>query len=241
MNLQKTIIGIHAASETIAVNINNIQSCLMDKDYKNSPRLLNLYKKLSTNKISIKLVSQKYLYKINNETQGVVLFIKNYIKFDEQNIFKKDRSIIIILDSVTDPQNLGSILRTCWLLKVDGIIVPKKRTANLTPTACKIASGGAEHVPINKVTNIGPEILKLKEYGYWVYALDNKKEYKSLWDVKFDKKIALIAGSEGSGIRAKIMEKSDQVIRIPQINNHASLNVAASLAISLAEVNRQQT
>ena len=241
MNLQKTIIGIHAVAETININIKNIQSGLIDKDYKNSPRLLNIYKKLLTNKIPIKLVSQKHLHKISGETQGVVLFIKNYIKFDEQNILKKDRSIIVILDEVTDPQNLGSILRTCWLLNVDGIIVPKKRTATLTPTACKIASGGAEHVPINRVTNIGSEILKLKEHGYWIYALDNKKEYKSIWNVNFDKKVALIAGSENSGIRAKIMEKSDQLIRIPQVNNYASLNVAASLAISLAEVNRQQT
>lgn len=241
MEGKKAIIGVHASLEALSVYPKNIILCKLSSDYKNKPRLLDIQKKILSNKIPIEYVSASSLNKINSDTGGVVLFIKNHLEFDDRKICSRKSAKVIVLDGVTDPQNLGSILRTSWLFSVDGIIVPQDGSSYLTSVVYKVAAGGATHVPVCRVSNIGQEILKLKDCGFWVYALDNKTDCMSLWDVSFDKKVVLVVGSEGKGVRAGVLKKSDQVVKIPQVNSYASFNASVSLAIGLAEVNRQLT
>ncbi len=241
MKDKKIIVGVHAAFEALSVYPENIILCKLSSDYKSKPRLLDIQKKILLNKIPIEYVASSSLNKINSDTDGVILFIKTHLEFNDRKIYSKESAKVVILDGITDPQNLGSILRTSWLFGVDGIIVPKDGSSSLTSVVYKVASGGATHVPVCRVSNIGQEILKLKDCGFWVYAFDNKTDCMSLWDVNFDKKVALVVGSEGKGIRSGVLKKSDQIIQIPQINSYASFNASVSLAIGLAEINRQLT
>ena len=241
MKNKKIIVGLHACEEALNVYPKNVILCKLSSDYKSKPRLLNIQKKVLSNKIPIEYVSSSSLDKINADTGGVALFIKNHLEFDDRKIYFKNSGKVVILDGITDPQNLGSILRTSWLFGVDGVVVPRDGSSSLTPVVYKVAAGGATHVPVCRVSNIGQEVLKLKESDFWIYALDNKEGSSSLWGVNFARKVALIIGSEGKGIRNGVLKKSDQVVKIPQVNSYASFNASVSLAIGLAEVNRQLT
>ena len=228
----KYIVGIHSCLEAIKANYENIECAFASKSFKNI-KILNFIK---TKKINLKFVESGFLKKIYPESQGVALKIKKDLEFNESKIYVKDRSIIVVLDGITDPQNLGAMLRTCWLLDVDGVILSKHRSCSLNPTVYKVASGGASYVPVMKTSSIGKEIFNLKGKGYFVYALENKKGSESIREINFHKKVVLIVGSEGDGIREGILKKSDKIIMIPQKESQASLNASVSLAIALNEV-----
>lgn len=145
----------------------------------------------------------------------------------------------IFLDGVEDPHNLGAIVRTAWLMKTSEIFISEKNSVKMTPTACKVASGGAEHVPVEEVHFLS-EMKRLKEKGFWIYGFSEKTQ-KSLYDVKFSEKVAFVFGSEEKGIRSPVLNECDELLCIPQVHAEASYNVSVSVAVALAEFNRQMT
>ena len=234
---QRQIIGRHACKEALKLHCHDIKQAHIVKEWENFPALKEIHNLLLSFKIPILYKSSQQIIKTS---QGIVLFCDSYPLWNLQKLKEKRQAVIVAIDSLKDPQNLGSLLRSSWLLGADGILLCKHHSVSLTPTVHKIASGGAEHVPVKIVTNLSHELLKLKEVGFWIYGLEVAKEkaLKPLWDESFPQKSVLLAGSEQKGLRKQIKKTCDQILTIPQVCKDHSLNVSISLAIALYELSR---
>jgi 23S rRNA (guanosine2251-2'-O)-methyltransferase len=150
-----------------------------------------------------------------------------------------DRSLILVLDGVQDPHNLGACLRSADATGVDAVIIPKDRAVKLNPTVRKVAAGGAETVPVLEVTNISRCLQDLKSAGVWVYGTSGEAE-AVIYDFKFDSAVALVMGSEGDGLRRLTSEQCDHLIKLPMLGAVESLNVSVATGICLYEVLRSR-
>lgn len=176
-------------------------------------------------------------------SQGVFALVGefDYVEFEEliARVSQKKNSILVFLDSVTDPQNLGSILRSAAFFGVDGLITMDRRAAPLTATALKISSGGFLHVPVAQVGNLVQALEKAKEKGFWIYGL-SEHATQDLPKVEFTTPVALVIGNEEKGMRPLVEKTCDQVLRLPAQGPQLSLNAAVAAAISLALVRHGQ-
>src|SRR5690554_4579069 len=181
---------------------------------------------------------------ISHAHQGVIAIASAHTYVEVVDILnrakqKGEDGFIIILDEITDPHNLGSILRTSDACGVHGVIIPKRRAVGLTPVVAKSSAGAIEYIPVAKVTNIAQTIDHLKEEGYWIAGADMEgKDYYYQADLKGP--IAIVIGSEGKGLGRLIREKCDFLLKIPMKGEVSSLNAAVAGAILLYEVRRQR-
>ena len=148
-------------------------------------------------------------------------------------------AFLLVLDGVTDPQNLGALVRSAHALGAHGVVVPKDRAAGITPSAFKAAAGALEHCPVARVTNLARALDQMKERGIWTVALAADAE-RELGSLDLTTPTALVLGSEGSGVRPLVRKTCDHVARIPMSGKVGSLNVAAAGAVALYEVARQR-
>jgi len=184
----------------------------------------------------------KKLYGGEKASQGIVLKTTDFDRPALQQFMKNekedDKSVLLALDQITDPQNIGSIMRSCALFNCKGIIVAKDNAPDLTPSLYKAASGAAEIVNYFRVTNLKRSISELKKYGYWAYGFDSSEDSKSS-NINFTKKSILVFGSEGKGMRDLVKKECDEIIKINmQQNKHYqidSLNVSNAATIALYE------
>lgn len=160
-----------------------------------------------------------------------------YADFDDV-IARAKTHFVLILDGITDPQNLGAILRVADGFGVDLVVIPEHDSAGLTPAAVKASAGASEWVPVSQVTNLARTIDALKKSGYWVYAAAANGDRPD--QIDFGGKVALVLGSEGKGIRRNVLEHCDRVVTIPMKGRLESLNVATAAAVLCYEVARQQ-
>jgi len=149
-----------------------------------------------------------------------------------------ESSLVLVLDEITDPQNLGAILRSADQFAVSLVIIPERRSAQANSTVVKVSSGAAQYVPMAVVTNLNREIENLKGNGFWVYGADmaGKETYKTV----FPKRTVLVMGSEGKGMRDLTKTLCDGIVSIPTSGHIDSLNVSVAAGILLYEVRRQQ-
>ena len=147
--------------------------------------------------------------------------------------------LLLVLDGVTDPHNLGACLRSADAAGVDAVIVPKDKAAGLTPVTRKIACGAAETVPFVQVTNLRRTLEALKSRGVWLYGAAGNSE-KSLYDNDLRSNLALVLGAEGSGLRRLTRETCDELVHLPMAGAVSSLNVSVAAGICLFEVVRQR-
>lgn len=143
--------------------------------------------------------------------------------------------LIVIVDEVTDPHNLGAIIRTAHCLGANGIVIPARRATEVTGTVLKASAGAARYLPVARETNVVPVIEQLKRHGYWIYAAEVGAE-KVLEDMDFRGQVAIIVGGEGKGIRRLVREKADFLFSIPMVGKINSLNVSVATGIVLFKV-----
>ena len=169
---------------------------------------------------------------------GVVAEVSEtaYADFEEV-IEKEETSFVLILDSITDPQNFGAILRVADGFGVDLVVIPQHDSVGLTPVAVKASAGASEWVQVAQVTNLSRAIETLKKGGYWIYAAAENGERPDAID--FTGKVALVVGNEGKGIRRNVLEHCDRTVTIPMSGHVESFNVATAAAILCYEVRRQ--
>ncbi len=153
---------------------------------------------------------------------------------------KEGHHVLLMLDEVQDPANLGSILRAAECLGAAGVLLAKDRSVSITSTVEKASAGASSHLPVARVVNLVRAIEAFKGSGFWVYAADSNAQ-ESCYSVDLTGKIVLVLGSEGRGLRRLVKERCDKSIHIPMAGKIASLNVAQTAAILLAEVFRQST
>ena len=176
--------------------------------------------------------------------QGVVAAVTDFTYCDVQDIIDGARAkgkslLIVLLDGITDPHNLGAIIRSAECFGASGIVIPKHRSVSVNDTVVKVASGATEYMPIAKVTNINDVIRTLKEQNVWVYATDfDGKDPKT---VNLSGDVAIVIGSEGEGIHRLTKELCDDVLTIPQYGKVNSLNASVAAGVVLYEAVRQLT
>lgn len=169
---------------------------------------------------------------------GVVAEISatGYSDFDDV-IAAEATAFVLILDSITDPQNFGAILRVADGFGVDLVVIPEHDSVGLTPVAVKASAGASEWVPVAQVTNLARAIEALKKLGYWIYGAAAGGDHPGTID--FRGKVALVVGSEGKGIRRNVIEHCDRTVTIPMQGHIESFNVATAAAVLCYEVSRQ--
>ncbi len=190
-------------------------------------------------------VDRAMLDKLSNggNHQGVVAAVTDFSYCEVQDIINSARTkgeplLIVLLDSITDPHNLGAIIRSAECFGAHGIVIPKHRSVSVNDTVVKVACGATEYMPIAKVTNINDVIRELKEQNIWVYATDfDGKAPKS---VNLSGDIAIVIGSEGEGIHRLTKQLCDDTLTIPQFGQVNSLNASVAAGIVLYEVVRQR-
>ncbi|WP_175548439.1 23S rRNA (guanosine(2251)-2'-O)-methyltransferase RlmB [Lutispora thermophila] len=195
--------------------------------------------------ILIKEVDKAKLDKMSKTKshQGVIASAALYKYYEVDDILdiakeKGEDPFIVILDEITDPQNLGSILRSCDAAGVHGVIIPKRRAASLTPIIGKISAGAVEYVPVAKITNINQTMSYLKEKGLWIAGADASGE--TYYEKDLTGPLALVVGSEGKGLGRIVKENCDFIVGIPMSGNISSLNAAVSCAVLIFEAKKQR-
>jgi 23S rRNA (guanosine2251-2'-O)-methyltransferase len=149
-------------------------------------------------------------------------------------------ALLVALDGVTDPQNLGAIARSAEAAGAHGLVVPKRRAAPVTPSAEKAAAGALEHLPVAQVANLARALEGLKEHGVWIAALDADAE-QTIYDFDARDPLCLVIGGEGEGVSRLVAERADHRICIPMAGKVQSLNASAAGAVALFEIKRQRS
>ncbi len=198
-------------------------------------------------KIIVQYVDKNKLNQISTSSahQGVIAYVAAYRYYDIEEVVamaedKEEDLFLIILDEITDPHNLGAILRTADAAGVHGVIIPKRRSVGLTAAVSKTSAGAIEYVPVVKVANLARTIDDLKEQGVWFFGADmagDKKHYEAEFK---GGKIALVIGSEGKGLGRLIKEKCDFLVNLPMKGKVSSLNASVAASILMYEVLRQK-
>ena len=230
------IFGVHSVSAAL-LNEKRVHNELILQENSSFP-----FERYKSKIKKIKFLEQKQFKKLfgnQDSTQGVVLITEEFLRPSLEEFLhiekKKLKSVILVLDQITDPQNIGSIMRSCALFNCRGIVVSKDNCPELTPSLLKAASGASELVNYFKVTNIRRSLLDFKKNGYWIYGFDSSGNYKS--DFNFEKKSVLVFGSESKGIRDLIKKECDIFIKLKMedLSNFGidSLNVANATSIAL--------
>ena len=177
--------------------------------------------------------------------QGVIALcaVREYCSVDDIFAHAEERDekpFIIVCDEISDPHNLGAIIRSAECAGAHGVIIPKRRSAGLTAIVDKASAGAAEHMAIARVPNIPAAIKELKDRGLWIYgtAADGQS---SLWNTDFTGSMALVIGSEGDGMGRLVRESCDFIVSLPMKGQVSSLNASAAAAIVMYEVLRQRS
>lgn len=174
--------------------------------------------------------------------QGVLAYVPEKA-FDAEDLLYREaepQHLLLALDGVQDPHNLGACLRTAEAVGITAVIIPKDRSAGLTAVARKSAAGAAERVPLVSVTNLSRTLARLKELGYWVTGLAGEAT-ETVFDVDLTGPTVLVMGAEGEGMRRLTRETCDRLVRIPMQGKVESLNVSVAAAVCLYEAFRQRT
>lgn len=175
--------------------------------------------------------------------QGAVLRIPEFPYTGLEDLIKKplsERDPLVILDSIQDPQNFGAILRSACFLGAKGVVIPKDRSARVTTSVIKTASGATSYIPIALVTNLARALGQMKEAGFWIAGLDLGGD-KIVFEVDLTIPLCLVIGNEQKGIRPLIRSQCDLLIRIPASGPLESLNAASAATVALAETLRQRS
>jgi 23S rRNA (guanosine2251-2'-O)-methyltransferase len=147
-------------------------------------------------------------------------------------------NLLIIIDSITDPQNLGSIIRTAHCCGANGVIIPENRAASVTASVAKVSAGAVHHLPVAMVVNLARTIEYLKEKGFWIYGAEAASDL-NVYAPDYEGHIGLVMGSEGRGIRPLIRGKCDFLISIPMRGQLSSMNVSVATGVILCEILRK--
>lgn len=240
-----TIHGIHAvltAIENDAINIIRVHA----NTQKPNKRLAELLSVAKNKGIEILYADSRQLEKIakTNKHQNVVVDYKVTTQYSENDLFdlltKLDGPpLLLVLDGVTDPHNLGACLRTCEAAGVHAVIIPRDKSVGLTPTVRKVASGAAELVPLVQVTNLARTLQDLKDAGVWIVGTSDKATH-DVFDQDFCMPTALVMGAEGTGMRRLTEKHCDMLIRLPMAGKISSLNISVATGVCLYESVRQR-
>ena len=215
-------------------------------ELRSTPKFFQLLKDQKASGVLVEEVSWSRLGQLTNGAvhQGIVLQIAASKTHDLKNLIDAckafgDSSLLLALDGLTDPQNLGAIIRSAEALGAQGLILPQRRSAGLTGSVAKVAAGALEHLPVARVVNLNRSLEKLKDEGYTVVGLAEEGS-STLSEIKFQGPLVVVVGSEDKGISLITRRLCDQLVRIPLKGVTTSLNASVATSIFLYEVARSK-
>jgi 23S rRNA (guanosine2251-2'-O)-methyltransferase len=240
----KFLFGINPVLEKLKASPHDISEILIAKG-SSAPALRGVDTQARSLGIRVKYLPSDLLDRLadGQRHQGVVAKVVAffYLSFDElrKAISASSELVwILILDGLTDPRNFGALLRTAESVGIRHVLIPKDRAVAVTPTVVKASAGAAHYLKIYRTTNLRRAIAQLKELGFWIVGLDTKAK-EAIYDRAYPKRLGIVLGSEGGGIRPLILRECDYLASIPMEGKIASLNVAVAGAVFLYELLRQ--
>ncbi|OCG15930.1 23S rRNA (guanosine(2251)-2'-O)-methyltransferase RlmB [Gilliamella sp. App6-5] len=249
--MSETVYGLHAIEALLARSPERIIEVFIIKG-REDKRLIAVVRQLEQLGLPVKIANRQWLDEKskNGVHQGILAMVKPSRGYQENDIpllmEGQPNPVILILDGVTDPHNLGACIRTADAAGVDFIIVPKDRSAPLNSTAQKVACGAAESVPVVRVTNLARTMRMLQdEYQVWIVGTAGEAD-RTLYQTDFYKtstatSLALVMGAEGEGMRRLTKEHCDELVSIPMAGIVSSLNVSVATGVCLFEIVRQKS
>jgi 23S rRNA (guanosine2251-2'-O)-methyltransferase len=235
---ERLSLGLHSVREAIKVRPHAIKRLGLREDYLRAPQIKEIADLATENNVEIRPLSAKELDNIGSGHQGAAAVITESPKFNLNALKKLDKCIVVACDGLEDPMNLGAILRSAWLLGAAGILLPQDRSVTVTTATTKVASGGAEHVPVEVVSNLPRELELMREAGFWIFGLAEKGTGLP-WNFKLPEKIVWVIGSESSGLRITVERACDELVKLPQVPGGSSYNAAVAATMALYESVRQ--
>ncbi|BFT31600.1 23S rRNA (guanosine(2251)-2'-O)-methyltransferase RlmB [Alteromonas sp. D210916BOD_24] len=244
MAQQEWLYGLHAMQSVLEKEPERVMEVLVLKG-RNDDRLTSIVNQARRFGISVQFCQRKALDdKVGGEQhQGVVARAKPARVLDEGDLdailAKEPQPLLLVLDGVTDPHNLGACLRTADGAGVHAVIVPKDKSASLNGTVRKVACGAAEVVPLIQITNLARTLKHLQDKGLWIVGTAGETD-KTLYDVDLKGPTALVMGAEGKGMRRLTKETCDELVKLPMAGSVTSLNVSVATGVCLYEIVRQR-
>ena len=237
------IVGINPVEGALSNDAERVRELVVEQGQRNA-RVLELTERAKALKITVNHRPREQLDKLAGEArhQGVAALYEAPPMAHENDLaalMERDGSdtLVLVLDGVTDPHNLGACLRSSAAAKVTAVIVPKDRAVGLTPVVRRASAGGADRVPLIAVTNLARTLRELKDAGVWITGLDGDTEI-SIYAVDFKGPVAIVLGSEGEGMRRLTRETCDEIAGLSMPGGMESLNVSAAGAVALYELTR---
>lgn len=237
------VFGKNPVFEIIRAGRRQVEEIFVTSAVEKSRQHENLWQAIRSHRVKVSVVKDVDLNRFAETPhhQGIVAQVSPYpyVSWPEILSHFQEKSLVLFLDSLQDPQNFGTLCRSALAFGVQAVVLPKDRAALVTPSVCKASAGAVEHLRVVKVTNLVTSMLELKEKGFWIYGA-------ALSDgaVAFDKaepaqKSVLVLGSEGSGLRTLVAKTCDVLIKIPMVSDFDSLNVAQAGTLCLYEFARK--
>lgn len=248
MSKARYVTGLRAVEQLLSQRATDIRKVYAEYQTSN-PRLEAVIEKANAQGVEIQSANRARLQQIGGESrhQGVVAEIRRSQSLDEaalrtlvEDRLAEDRILLLlILDSIQDPHNLGACLRTADAAGVDAVVVPRHGAAGLGPTVSKVAAGAAESIPFAVVSNITKALIWMAEYGITVIGTSDAAS-KSLYDTVLTGSTALVMGEEHAGLRKNVQSRCDELVSLPMLGALSSLNVSVATGICLYEIVRQR-
>lgn len=172
--------------------------------------------------------------------QGVVAEVDPYPYGDPVGMLRKEGALLVALDQVQDPRNLGAVCRSAEFAGAAGVVIPERRSAAVTAVACKASAGAVEHIEVAHVRNLADWLVEAKEAGFWIWGADAEAE-AGPWGTDLTGPTVLVLGGEGKGLRPRVAASCDGLVALPRLGRIESLNVSAAATALLFEALRQRS
>lgn len=243
LDFDAVLYGIHSIDEALTAG-EALRAIHLADDRKRDPMLRRIVDQAALAKIPVKFEGREWFSQLPYKAhQGAVAIAPPFEYASLHEVLAKRRPgrrlLVVVLDHVTDPHNLGAIIRTAECAGADAVVIPDRRAAGVNATVRKTAAGAAEHLPIVRVANIAQTLRELKKAGAWVAGADAAPGATELTKADLSADLALVIGAEGEGLAQLVRRDCDFLVKIPLLGRVASLNASVAAAVLLYEAVRQ--
>jgi 23S rRNA (guanosine2251-2'-O)-methyltransferase len=243
LDFDDVMYGIHVVEEALSSG-EPLRAIRISDERKRDPQLRRLIAEAKERNIPVRFEAREFFRRLPFKThQGVIAVAPpfDYASLhDALGSRRADRALFLVLDRLTDPHNVGAIIRTAECAGADAVVLPERRSAGVNATVRKAAAGATAHLPVVRVANVSQTIRALKKAGIWVAGADLGPETAMMTDLDLNRDLALVIGAEGTGLAELVKRECDFLVRIPTVGKTASLNASVAAAVLIYEVLRQR-
>jgi len=238
--------GRHAVHECLRARRRQASRLLLGDGVQEAPIIREIISLAKAQKVPIVPTKRDFLDQVSTHAQGVALEVSAYPYVELDALFaraaeRNEAPLVLMLDSLQDPQNFGNLIRTAEAVGVHGVIISERRSAAVTPAVVNSSAGAVEHLLVAQVVNLARAVDDLKKRDVWIAALQGDARAQEIYKVDLKGAFALIVGSEGEGVSRLLRDKADFLLRLPMRGQVESLNASVAGAVALYEMWRQRT